>query len=157
MKIAKRLQQGFTLIELLVVIAVLGVLAAGVLVGIDPVDRINSGNDSRVQNDVGTMGRASEAYAASNNGLYPPTSGALVTNGDLKVVPTKPSGYVDYVYTVLPTGCDNLTQATNCAQVWVYGQLKSKKFGTGSYWRYGSDNGKSCKVTSSSDVTTVCP
>lgn len=146
------LQKGFTLIELLVVIAVLGVLAAGVLVGIDPVDRINSGNDARVQSDVGTIGRASEAYAAAKSGLYPFEKANLVSNGDLKVVPTKPSGYTDYAQQI-PGGC-TVEGDADCTSYIVTGQLKSKKFTATPVWRYESSTGKSCAVA---DTSTACP
>lgn len=155
-----KISKGFTLIELLIVIAILGVLAAGVLIAVDPVDRINSANDSRVQSDVGVIGRAAEAYAATNNGFYPGANaigvgGDLVSNGDLKSAPTAPSGYT-YTVVNVPPGC---TAGSTCTAIYIFGgELKSKKFGAGTpYWRYGSNDGKSCKVTSATDTTTACP
>lgn len=146
--------KGFTLIELLVVIAVLGILAAGVLVGIDPVDRINSASDSRVQNDVGTIGRASEAYAAAKSGLYPFAMANLVSNGDMKLTPTAPSGYTAYAQQV-PAAC-TAEADVDCTSYIVTGQLKSKKFTSAStpVWRYESSTGKSC---ARADTTTACP
>lgn len=37
---------GFTLVELLIVIAILGLIATGIIVAIDPVEQINRGNDA---------------------------------------------------------------------------------------------------------------
>ena len=39
-------RQGFTLIELLIVIAILGILAAGLLAALDPIDQLRRGRDS---------------------------------------------------------------------------------------------------------------
>jgi len=129
-------EKGFTLIELLIVIAILGVLAAGVLFAIDPVDRINSANDSRAQKDVASISTAAESYAATHNGNYPTTAegiAILVTNGDLKVNPTAPTGYT-YTYT------------GTAASFTMTGTLKSKKYVSGSYtlFRYDSSTGKAC-------------
>ncbi len=127
--------KGFTLIELLIVIAVLGVLAAGILIAIDPVDRINSANDSRVQKDVASMANAGEAYAATHNGNYATTAegmAALVSAGDLKVAPTAPNGYTAYAY------------AGSAASFTITGQLKSKKYTGYTTFRYDSTTGRAC-------------
>ena len=54
--------KGFTLIELLIVIAILGVLAAGSLVAIDPVEQLARARDSGRKSAVTQMGRALQAY-----------------------------------------------------------------------------------------------
>ncbi len=92
-------KRGFTLIELLIVIAILGILAAGVLVAIDPIDKINAAKDSKLQSDVRVLAVALESYAASHNGQYPPgvhdeVQDVLIASGDLKVKLKPPSGYI---------------------------------------------------------------
>lgn len=146
-------ERGFTLIELLIVIAILGVLAAGILVAIDPVDKINQGNDAKVQNDVSGAGRASEAYATTHNGFYPAALVDLVTAGELKRAPVAPGGYTAYSVVNAPVGC---TAGTTCTGILISGQLKSKRYtsvGT-PVWDYESPTGKSCAVANQG---TACP
>lgn len=145
--------KGFTLIELLIVIAILGILAAGILVAIDPVDKINQGNDAKVQNDVSGGGRASEAYAVTHNGFYPAALADLVTAGELKRVPTAPSGYTAYTVVNTPAAC---SAGTTCTGILMSGQLKSKRYTsvTTPFWNYDSATGKSCAAAT---ATTTCP
>ena len=83
----KSLQKGFTLIELLVVIAIIGILAAVVLVAINPAQRIAEANDSKTKSNVGQVATAAEACFTANAGSYaaPCNSAQAVTgaNNDL--------------------------------------------------------------------------
>lgn len=88
---------GFTLIELLVVIAVIGVLAAGILIAIDPLEQIRRAQDSSTKEQTAAVGRAVEAYyinsvaGSSATGSYPAETTAWLTTalaGDFKVTPT---------------------------------------------------------------------
>lgn len=63
--------KGFTLIELIVVIAVLGVLAAVVILGLNPVEQIARAKDAQRKTTLGQLARALQAYATSHNGTYP--------------------------------------------------------------------------------------
>ena len=95
----KKLQanSGFTLVELLVVIAVLGVLAAGVLVAINPVEQLSRGRDSAKKTAVAELGRGLLAYQTSQNQLPDGVNGGvswadiLITAGDIKVKPSNPA------------------------------------------------------------------
>lgn len=140
---------GFTLIELLIVIAIIGLLAAGILVLLDPVDKINSANDAKVQSDISGLGRTSENYATQNNAFYPQTAATLVTSGEIRTVPAAPGGYSAYAYGPVPSGC-----TTACTSLVITGQLKSKKFTATPFWRYESTTGKNCAVAS---AATACP
>lgn len=88
--------KGFTLIELLIVIAVLGVLAGGVLVAINPLEKIAKAKDSTKKSTVSQLTNALQSYYTLNGGKYPTASSTwidnLVTNGDLKNVPPPAGG-----------------------------------------------------------------
>lgn len=146
-------EKGFTLIELLIVIAVLGVLAAGILIAIDPVDRIRAANDSKVQNDLAALANANEAYAATHDGFYAASAAILVTAGELKSAPTAPTGYTTYVFTPLPAAC---TSGTSCTSFTITGQLRSKRWtGDGTpVQKYESSSGKNCQVAT---TASACP
>lgn len=86
--------KGFTLIELLIVIAVIGVLAAVVLVAIDPGEQFARGEDSGRKTSVSSLGKAIQAYYTINNN-YPPQAAwntTLISSGELKTFPTNPAG-----------------------------------------------------------------
>lgn len=57
-------KKGFTLIELLVVIAIIGILAATLLVIINPGQRIASARNSRVRADIANIGTAANIFSA---------------------------------------------------------------------------------------------
>lgn len=83
-----RNQQGFTLIELLVVIAIIGILAAIVLIGLNPAARINESNQAKAQADVRQAGSIAEAcltkeLGQNNAAAYPScaTTGYLTGSG----------------------------------------------------------------------------
>lgn len=150
------LKKGFTLIELLVVIAIMAVIASAVLVGINPADKINAANDSKVQSDLSQISTSVSSYTAQESqGRYPTGSGDATfvgTGKELAVWPTQPSGYSAYLYTVAPAGCNNV--ATNCTSAVVTGQLKSNKYTATPFQRWESTTGKVCQVLT---AATACP
>ncbi len=147
---------GFTMIELLVVIAILGVLAAGIIYGMDPVDRINSANDVKVQNALSEIGRAADAYSLRNNGAYPDSIDDIVTGGELKSNPSPPSGYgASYNYVATASGGDPCTtEAGDCEIIIVTSPLKSRKYQATPYQRVEVTSYKICQVVSPTDA---CP
>ncbi len=134
----KKIQKGFTLIELLIVIAILGILAAATMVGIDPIDKINLANDSKVQKDVGFIANAMESYAVQNAGVYAATQAVLVTSGDLKVALNPPTGYA---YNV-SGGASGKVDST----------LKAKKYATMTFYVWCSASGRAAAM-----ATNACP
>lgn len=130
------ISKGFTLIELLIVIAVLGVLAAVVLVAIDPVQQLARGRDAGRKTSIGQMGRALQAYYTTHSDNPsvaqwtnpPPGSGnILVTSGEIKRFPVNPtysgSGF-DCITNIIVGYCYDVGGPSNEAV--IYARLESK-------------------------------
>lgn len=139
--------KGFTLIELLIVIAILGVLAAGILVAIDPVEQLGKGRDSGRKSSIGQIGRALQAFytshADSANNPYPCPTGAatpcpnpvgddwseaLVNSGEIKIFPDHPVTSPATTCTAPGIRVNGICYKTNAAgtEVIVYTHLESK-------------------------------
>ena len=153
-------KKGFTLIELLVVIAVLGILAAVVLVAINPTKRLQDARNAGVKSDVGQIGTALEAYYTENNGVYPANIAALVTDQQLKQAPTAPSGR--------PTTCTegagdpySYVVATDSSEAAAWAELEDCGDASEDQYVYWTKCGKTVETTTvptASNVTTfTCP
>lgn len=89
------LRKGFTLIELLVVIGVIGILAAVVLVAVNPGRQFSSARDTQRRADLYSITNAIYQYAAENNGRIPT---------DITTTPTHlGTGGVDLSQELVPT------------------------------------------------------
>ena len=64
------MKKAFTLVELLIVIAILGILAVGILIALDPVEQIRRATDATVLSSAGDIKSALNRYFASK--LYFP-------------------------------------------------------------------------------------
>lgn len=75
-------REGFTLIELLVVIAIIGILAAVVVLAINPVAMMQKGRDANRKSDLATLSKAIDIDIASqvSGGTVRATGGANNTN-----------------------------------------------------------------------------
>lgn len=78
---------GFTLIELLVVIAIVGVLAAVVLLAINPARRLAQARDTGRKSDVSQLATAAQAFFTTS-GRYPTTLAELTVSQDIKQLPS---------------------------------------------------------------------
>lgn len=135
------IKKGFTLVELLVVMGVLAVLASGLIVAINPADKILAAKDAKVQNDIAQISGALTGFAASHGGNYPcavlsgctvvpaQTSAglnALVDNGDLKVLPVPPVPASTYGSDYTSTYTVNNAALPTEAKLW--GREASKRY-----------------------------
>jgi len=137
------IKKGFTLIELLITIAIIGILSAAVLVGINPIQKLNQANDSKAKSDVGQAATALQSYFTSNQ-AYPATTlnamnTALTGSGDLTANMTAGTGYT-YTYTC--TTCSGTGAAFA-----LYSTLKAGA-ATNSLWCFRSATGTTADVTS---------
>lgn len=131
----KYLSKGFTLIELLIVIAVLGILAAVVLVAIDPVQQLARGRDAGRKSSIGQLGRSLQAFYTVRS-AYPTVTqwttapNELVTAGEIQTFPTNPN-YLAATFDCTPVAnrfqgyCYNTGLVTGVPQAIVYARLES--------------------------------
>ena len=75
-----RRSRGFTLIELLVVIGIIGILAAVVLVAVNPGRQFASARDTQRRSDLYGLTNAIYQYAVENNGNIPAAITTTATN-----------------------------------------------------------------------------
>lgn len=101
-------KKGFTLIELLIVIAIIAVLAAVVIVALNPAQRFADARDARRQSDLENVAAALKTYQVDNDGAYPATVTAL-TAGQYSVIGTDATG--------CNTGCTAQTTQAACVDL----------------------------------------
>jgi len=131
-------KNAFTLIELLVVIAIIGVLAAVVLVAINPARRMRQARDSGRKSDVGQIATASQAYYTTM-GYYAENIASLVSSGDLKQEPTDAQGN-HYGY----------SRADDSSEAAVWATLEAPTSADASYsiWCWRSSTGTASETSS---------
>src|SRR3989344_9182473 len=132
---------GFTLIELLVVIAILGILAAVLLVGVNPLEQLARGRDTSRKSVVAQLGHAMESYVtntASGTGgnlTYPAWTSAwqtsLTTNKETKSIAsiTQPTGACT---TNVQSGiCYQTLSSGNDSVIWTMLESQAEKTKSG--------------------------
>ena len=80
-------KKGFTLIELIIVIAVISILAAAIVVAVDPARRLHETRNARRWIDVSTIQDAIKKHQSDNEGDFLPEIEAL-SGGPLYIIGT---------------------------------------------------------------------
>ncbi len=150
LKSAQKKFKGFTLIELLIVIAILGILAAAVLVAINPGKRTRQAQDAKRKNDIGALATEIQGfYTTPGQGCYPTALTTLVTQNYLKQMPLDPTANVAYNYV---TGAN--AAACNApggpTEVAVYATLAEPTGAGTQLWCYQTTTGKAQEITAGS-------
>lgn len=128
---SKKISKGFTLVELLVVIAVIGILAAVILIAMDPGEQMARGRDASRKMSIAQLGHALQNYYTSQNSVFPATSSwdtDLTAKGELKSFPsyvTTGGNFIDCLTNKKSYFCYNINGVST--EVVVYGHLESSK------------------------------
>lgn len=135
-------KKGFTLIELLVVIAIVGVLAAVVLIAINPAKRLAQARDSGRKSDIGQIATGAQAYFTTQ-GRYPTALTELTGSGDLKTIPKgniagvcNTAALADYTMTGFPGANPTDLIVSVCIE-----SPTTSGFSSPAYWEWCSDPG----------------
>lgn len=153
-KFAPKKFKGFTLIELLVVIAILGILAAAVLVAINPAKRQRQAQDAKRKNDIGALATELQGYYTSpGSGCYPTSLGVLTAENYLKQLPQQPVTNAGYDYATSAVGTCVPAGPTEVAVYATLAEPTSTAAGANEVWCFQSRTGIASEATANSVCT----
>ena len=99
-------RKGFTLIELLVVIGIIGILAAVVLVAVNPGRQFASARDTQRRSDLYSITNAVYQFAAENNGSLPTSITTTPTDIGTTAMPDLTTDLVPTYIAAMPVDPD---------------------------------------------------
>jgi len=136
MNFSFRKSVGFTLIELLIVIAIIGILAAVVIIAVNPGRQLALANNAQRQSDANADLNALGQYAADYAGAYP---AAIVAGGNYQIIGTATSGCDAPACSTVTTdaACVDLTAAgASLTPVYLTSMPTDPQTGTAAETRY---------------------
>ena len=144
-KTAQKRLKGFTLIELLIVIAIIGILAAAVLIAINPGKRQRQAQDSKRKNDIGALVTEVQGfYTTPGSGCYPLSLPVLTTQGYLKQLPMDGTASYNYI-----TSANLATPCVGPSEVAIYASLGDPTTANGTgVWCWRSSTGQAAEAAS---------
>ena len=125
--VSSGLRRGFTLIELLLVIGIIAILAAIVIVAINPTKQLGDARNAQRRSDVNTILNAVYQYAIDNDGKVPTT------------IPTGTAKYICQTSSVTCDGGVDLDALTGSYLVKLPHDPQSSATGTGTDYRIVQD------------------
>lgn len=138
-------KKGFTLVELIIVIAIIGILAAGLLVLLDPIEQINRANDAAKDSNARDAVRALDRYFAVKQ-AYPRNDATynalqeLMDAGEIKQLP--PNVYADGPGTA--------------SRPWICFNKVSKAYNLNTNTRFEADDANRTTIPAAADATAPC-
>jgi len=164
---SKNNPSGFTLIELLIVIAILGVLAAVIMILIDPAELLARSRDAGRINTVTQIGRSIQRYRTTHDNSYPNNlswGADLLASTEMNSIPSGipyntegvTSCTTNPLPTTNPTFCYNLDETDENGAL-VFSALESKiknEYCTDSeraYFVYSTTDSKAGLICSDTD------
>lgn len=141
----RKFRYGFTLIELLLVIGIIAILAAIVIVAINPTKQLGDARDAQRRSDVNTILNAVYQYAIDNNGTLP--SG----------IPTSSTGYsLEICGPTGTTACVDLVALTGSYLVSIPEDPQDTSGGTGTNYNITQDSNNRITVSAPGCEATSC-